>query len=258
MNRDEILAKSRAENAAEDERGRLIKLESASVSRCAFFILFCLLKIFVPLDDMGDAALNLLFFGGVFSQFTYQAIKQKSVGDGICSVISACFTPLFDLLPVLCPGSALTSGPHPTQTPAGWPVFAFPISMDAPKAHPSKAQALPNQDHMVIRPHGHFVQDGGDIADAVGRITAGTAPVLTQAQARSYFRLFMGAATPTTAPSGIRERSRAAASPGWPRNGRQSRSSPGFAPQPPPCWRKTFSESLHVVGGTPHADLPSP
>ena len=84
MNRDEILAKSRAENAAEDERGRLIKLESASVSRCAFFILFCLLKIFVPLDDMGDAALNLLFFGGVFS--------QKSVGDGICSVISACFT----------------------------------------------------------------------------------------------------------------------------------------------------------------------
>ena len=32
MNRDEILAKSRAENAAEDERGRLIKLESASVS----------------------------------------------------------------------------------------------------------------------------------------------------------------------------------------------------------------------------------
>ena len=73
MNRDEILAKSRAENAAEDERGRLIKLESASVSRCA-------------------AALNLLFFGGVFSQFTYQAIKQKSVGDGICSVISACFT----------------------------------------------------------------------------------------------------------------------------------------------------------------------
>lgn len=53
MNRDEILAKSRAENAAEDERGRLIKLESASVSRCAFFILFCLLKIFVPLDDMG-------------------------------------------------------------------------------------------------------------------------------------------------------------------------------------------------------------
>ena len=92
MNRDAILAKSRAENAAEDERGRLIKLESASVSRCAFFILFCLLKIFVPLDDMGDAALNLLFFGGVFSQFTYQAIKQKSVGDGICSVISACFT----------------------------------------------------------------------------------------------------------------------------------------------------------------------
>lgn len=92
MNRDEILAKSRAENASEDERGRLIKLESASVSRCAFFILFCLLKIFVPLDDMGDAALNLLFFGGVFSQFTYQAIKQKSVGYGICSVISACFT----------------------------------------------------------------------------------------------------------------------------------------------------------------------
>ena len=58
MNRDEILAKSRAENAAEDERGRLIKLESASVSRCAFFILFCLLKIFVPLgvptDDLHD------------------------------------------------------------------------------------------------------------------------------------------------------------------------------------------------------------
>ena len=93
MNRDEILAKSRAENAAEDERGRLIKLESASVSRCAF----------VPLDDMGDAALNLLFFGGVFSQFTYQAIKQKSVGDGICSVISACFTlySIFSLLSAL-------------------------------------------------------------------------------------------------------------------------------------------------------------
>ena len=157
MNRDEILAKSRAENAAEDERGRLIKLESASVSRCAFFILFCLLKIFVPLDDMGDAALNLLFFGGVFSQFTYQAIKQKSVGDGHLFCHLRMFHALFDLLPALCPGSALTAGPHPTQTPANQPVFAFPISMEAPKARPSKAQALPNQDHMVIRPHGLFV-----------------------------------------------------------------------------------------------------
>ena len=44
-----------------------------------------------------------------------------------------------------------------TQTPANQPVFAFPISMEAPKARPSKAQALPNQDHMVIRPHGLFV-----------------------------------------------------------------------------------------------------
>ena len=117
MNRDEILAKSRAENAAEDERGRLIKLESASVSRCAFFILFCLLKIFVPLDDMGDAALNLLFFGGVFSQFTYQAIKQKSVGDGICSVISCS-------LPWVCPD--LWTPPNAnTGQPAGVCVSYF-------------------------------------------------------------------------------------------------------------------------------------
>lgn len=92
MNRDEILAKSRAENVAEDERGRLIKLESASVSHSVFLILYCLLKLFVPLDDIGDYSLSLLFFGSAFSQFTYQAIKQKSVVSGIFSAICACFT----------------------------------------------------------------------------------------------------------------------------------------------------------------------
>lgn len=92
MNRDEILAKSRAENVAEDERGRLIKLESASVSHSVFLILYCLLKLFVPLDDIGDYALSLLFFGSAFSQFTYQAIKHKSVGYGIFSAICACYT----------------------------------------------------------------------------------------------------------------------------------------------------------------------
>lgn len=67
MNRDEILTKSRAENVMEDERGRLTKLESARFSHCVFLILYCLLKLFVPLDDIGDYALSLLFFGSVFS-----------------------------------------------------------------------------------------------------------------------------------------------------------------------------------------------
>ena len=77
MNRDEILTKSRAENVMEDERGRLTKLESARFSHCVFLILYCLLKLFVPLDDIGDYALSLLFFGSVFSQFVYYAVKQK-------------------------------------------------------------------------------------------------------------------------------------------------------------------------------------
>ena len=92
MNRDEILAKSRAENASEDERGRLIKLESANVSHSVFLILYLLLKVFVPLDDIGDYSLSLLFFGSTVSQFAYQAIKHKSVGYGIFSAICACYT----------------------------------------------------------------------------------------------------------------------------------------------------------------------
>ena len=78
MNRDEILTKSRAENVMEDERGRLTKLESARFSHCVVLILYCLLKLFVPLDDIGDYALSLLFFGSVFSQFVYYAVKQRA------------------------------------------------------------------------------------------------------------------------------------------------------------------------------------
>ncbi len=157
MNRDEILTKSRAENVMEDERGRLTKLESARFSHCVFLILYCLLKLFVPLDDIGDYALSLLFFGSVFSQFVYYAVKQKSISFWHLFRHLRIFHPHCPLLPSLRPGAALTAGPHPTQTPANQPVFAFPISMEAPKARPSKAQALPNQDHMVIRPHGLFV-----------------------------------------------------------------------------------------------------
>lgn len=106
MNRDEILTKSRAENVMEDERGRLTKLESARFSHCVFLILYCLLKLFVPLDDIGDYALSLLFFGSVFSQFVYYAVKQKSISFGIFSAICAFFTltALFSLLSALgCP-----------------------------------------------------------------------------------------------------------------------------------------------------------
>ena len=103
MNRDEILTKSRAENVMEDERGRLTKLESARFSHCVFLILYCLLKLFVPLDDIGDYALSLLFFGSVFSQFVYYAVKQKSISFGIFSAICAFFTltALFSLLSAL-------------------------------------------------------------------------------------------------------------------------------------------------------------
>lgn len=103
MNRDEILTKSRAENVMEDERGRLTKLESARFSHCVFLILYCLLKLFVPLDDIGDYALSLLFFGSVFSQFVYYAVKQKSISFGIFSAICCIFTltALFSLLSAL-------------------------------------------------------------------------------------------------------------------------------------------------------------
>ena len=96
MNRDEILTKSRAENVMEDERGRLTKLESARFSHCVFLILY-------PLDDIGDYALSLLFFGSVFSQFVYYAVKQKSISFGIFSAICAFFTltALFSLLSAL-------------------------------------------------------------------------------------------------------------------------------------------------------------
>ena len=95
MNRDEILTKSLAENVMEDERGRLTKLESARFSHCVFLI--------VPLDDIGDYALSLLFFGSVFSQFVYYAVKQKSISFGIFSAICAFFTltALFSLLSAL-------------------------------------------------------------------------------------------------------------------------------------------------------------
>ena len=103
MNRDEILTKSRAENVMEDERGRLTKLESARFSHCVFLILYCLLKLFVPLDDIGDYALSLLFFGSVFSQFLNYPVKQKSISFGIFSAIWAFFTltALFSLLSAL-------------------------------------------------------------------------------------------------------------------------------------------------------------
>ena len=103
MNRDEILTKSREENVMEDERGRLTNLESARFSHCVFLILYCLLKLFVPLDDIGDYALSLLFFGSVFSQFVYYAVKQKSISFGIFSAICAFFTltALFSLLSAL-------------------------------------------------------------------------------------------------------------------------------------------------------------
>ncbi|MFQ9411247.1 MAG: DUF6442 family protein [Evtepia gabavorous] len=77
MNRDEILTKSRAENVMEDERGRLTKLESARFSHCVFLILYCLLKLFVPLDDIGDYALSLLFSAVSFlSLSTMQSSKR--------------------------------------------------------------------------------------------------------------------------------------------------------------------------------------
>ena len=138
MNRDEILTKSRAENVMEDERGRLTKLESARFSHCVFRLepsLFrqCLFSVCLLCSQAKEHKFWHLF-------------RHLRI-----------FHPHCPLLPSLRPGAALTAGPHPTQTPANQPVFAFPISMEAPKARPSKAQALPNQDHMVIRPHGLFV-----------------------------------------------------------------------------------------------------
>ena len=123
MNRDEILTKSRAENVMEDERGRLTKLESARFSHCVFLILYCLLKLFVPLDDIGDYALSLLFFGSVFSQFVYYAVKQKSISFGIFSAICAFFTltALFSLL------SALGL---PTASPCTAEDFAAAVGLD--------------------------------------------------------------------------------------------------------------------------------
>ncbi len=142
MNRDEILTKSRAENVMEDERGRLTKLESARFSHCVFLILYCLLKLFVPLDDIGDYALSLLFFGSVFSQFVYYAVKQKSISFGIFSAICAFFTltALFSLLSALgCPDRWPPTNAN-TGQPAGVCVSYF---YGSAKSTPLKSPGSP-------------------------------------------------------------------------------------------------------------------
>ena len=154
MNRDEILTKSRAENVMEDERGRLTKLESARFSHCVFLILYCTLCS--PGRYRGLRLEPSLFRQCLFSVCLLCSQAKEHKFWHLFRHLRI-FHPHCPLLPSLRPGAALTAGPHPTQTPANQPVFAFPISMEAPKARPSKAQALPNQDHMVIRPHGLFV-----------------------------------------------------------------------------------------------------
>ena len=142
MNRDEILTKSRAENVMEDERGRLTKLESARFSHCVFLILYCLLKLFVPLDDIGDYALSLLFFGSVFSQFVYYAVKQKSISFGIFPP-SAHFSPSLPSSPFSPPWGCPDRWPPPnanTGQPAGVCVSYF---YGSAKSTPLKSPGSP-------------------------------------------------------------------------------------------------------------------
>ena len=78
MNKEEILAKSREENKASDERARYIELKGANFSIGVLILLWIFLSNFAPLDDAAKCAMGLMATATSFSNWAYQLVRTKS------------------------------------------------------------------------------------------------------------------------------------------------------------------------------------
>lgn len=78
MNKDEILEKSRKENDLSDERTQYIELKGANFSTSVLVLLWIVLSLFAPLDNVAKYAMGLLVTVTSFSNFAYQFTKNRT------------------------------------------------------------------------------------------------------------------------------------------------------------------------------------
>ena len=78
MNREEILAKSRAENVGADERAAYIGLQGAHFSMGVLIVLWVVLAKTADLAPVARCAMGLLVNAACFSNFGYQFVRNRT------------------------------------------------------------------------------------------------------------------------------------------------------------------------------------
>lgn len=106
MNKEEILARSRKENEASDERSNLIKMQGANFSMGVLIFLWIILTRFASLDVQGKLAIGLLTHITCFANFSYQLAKNRTK-TSIFFTIAFAFTTIFYLYQFLSKANVL-------------------------------------------------------------------------------------------------------------------------------------------------------
>ena len=91
MNKDEILEKSRQENAGQDEMEKTIRIEGESFSLTLTLMMGLVLVIFNHLHDLSSDPVLIMFWTSCVSNRLYKLTKRKSTSDLITMIISLVF-----------------------------------------------------------------------------------------------------------------------------------------------------------------------
>lgn len=91
MQKEEILAKSRKENALQDEMERTVRIEGESFSLLLVFLVGIVIVAFNRLHDLPTSSVQAMFWASCVGNRLYRLTRRRSTSDVVTLLISLAF-----------------------------------------------------------------------------------------------------------------------------------------------------------------------